>query len=447
MILACATLSISPTCAQPAVAASGGLTLSIGYNDAKPSSWHDEAGLPHGIFLETLEAIAEAEGWTISWIFADWDTLLSGLKSGTLDIVPAIVRTPSREEFAASTEESIMTDWGHVYTRANGGIRSVLDLEGKRVGALENDFWFSVDGSLRDLASGFGITPVYVYFKDYSSMFAALSQGEIDAADASNSLGIVWQPLLPIVPSPLLYNPIELRLAMSRTAPGAAALAARLDDALLALRPRSPEVIQNILEKYQVPVKKEYQTPEWVIIALAILVAVLSAAMVFMVIQTMALCKSNAKAAVAAASLGIAKEKLEHLLGEKELLVHEPSHRVKNNLQIILSLVRLVGGDDESGPLFEVREKVYSIAMIEEELHAHGELDEELLRSFFEALAGRLADHSSGPPGFDVISSAGLGYRLINALVSQLGGRLSATTDGGAEVSIELPASMRAVRA
>jgi len=513
IMIACAIISVSPIASQPAVVPSRSLPLRIGYYDAKPSCWRDESGLPRGIFVDTLEAMADAEGWTITWIFAEWDDLLDGLKSGTLDIVPAIVRTPAREKFAAFTDESIMTDWGEVYIRKDGGIRSVLDLKGKRVGALENDFWFSGDGSLRDLVASFGINSEYVFFKDYSSMFTALSKGAIDAAAASNSLGIVWQPIMPILPSPILYNPIELRLATSRTAPGGVALAGKLDGAIRALRLRSPEVIQDILEKYQVPVKLKYEIPQWVIIMLAMLVVVLSAAMVFMLIQTKALRRSNAEAAAAAASLCTAKEALERVLGEKELLVHELSHRVKNNLQIILSLVGLVGHDDESGPLFEVREKVYSIAMIEEELHAHGELDEESLRSFFETLAGRLADYSIGPsprftfeasiggrvvtaaaavplalvlselaanamhhgrspdgsvevvlsmlvlvngsgrivfrdcgpgfvPGFDVVHSQGLGYRLINALVSQLGGKLSARTDHGAEVAIDVPASI-----
>ncbi len=512
MIAACALLAVSPIASQQTTMRSGELSLRIGYYDAKPSCWRNESGEPRGIFIDTLEALAEAEGWTISWIFAGWDELLDALESGTLDIVPAIVRTAARERYAAFTEESIMTDWGEVYARANGGIQSVLDLEGKRVGALENDFWFSGDGSLRDLASGFGVNAAYVYFKDYSSLFSALSEGTIDAAAASNSLGLVWQPLLPIVPTPVLYNPIELRLAVSRAAPGGAALARRIDAAIRALRERSPEALRLILERYQVPVRMRYEVPDWVSIALAILVVVLAASIVFVLIQDRALRASNNAKSTALENLHAAKGNLERLLGEKELLVHELSHRVKNNLQIILSLVGLVD-DDAEGPLAELREKVYSIAFIEEELHARGALDEASLRSFLAELAGRLAstgmettplfsfeaslrgkvigaqaaiplaliiselaanavrygrradssveavlrvlvleDGSGGivfrdlgpgfAPGFDPAISPGLGYRLINALVSQLGGRLSARNNGGAEVTITVPASI-----
>jgi two-component sensor histidine kinase len=300
--------------------------------------------------------------------------------------------------------------------------------------------------------------------------------------------------------------------------PEGADLARRIDAAIRALRVRSPEALRLILEKYQVPVQMRYEVPDWVSIALTILVVILASSIVFVLVQDKALRASDAAKTTALDNLRSAKEELERLLGAKELLVHELSHRVMNNLQIILSLVGLVGDDDSAGgPLAELREKVYSIALIEEELHTRGALGEASLRSFLGELAGRLASTSLGfeprfafvpslggrvvgaqaaiplaliiselaanavrygrgadgsvevelrvsvledgsgaivfkdkgpgfAPEFVPSRSPGLGYRLINALVSQLGGRLSARNDGGAEISIALPASIWAER-
>jgi len=494
--------------AQPTQVKPQALTVHVGYYDARPSCWRDESGQPSGIFIDTLNLLATRHGWIIRYTFAEWDQLLDGLETGTLDLILAIVRTPEREAFAVFTEEAVMTDWGEVYAREGGNIRSILDLEAKRIGALEHDFWFSGTGSLKDLCAAFGIKPEYVYYPDYTTLFTALDDGKIDAAAASNSLGLIWQPVSRIVPTPVLYNPIELRFAASRKAPGGVALAASIDEAIRAQREEDPESLRDILELYAVPVREEYVIPAWVSIALAALVAVLSAAIVILARQAHALLTS-------ARGLKIAKEKLEKSLEEKDLLVHELSHRVKNNLQIILSLVGLVQGEDDDlaeGALAELREKIYSISLIEEELHARGTIDEASLRSFFVAVTEQLAltckdamphfiletdlreaslvpsaaiplalilnelaanairhgrgsdgnvaaafrvvvhENGSGeitvkdggagfPQGFDVVRTPGLGYRLITALVSQLKGKLSTRSNGGAEVNITIPRS------
>ncbi|MEI6875213.1 MAG: sensor histidine kinase [Spirochaetota bacterium] len=72
-----------------------------------------------------------------------------------------------------------MTDWGAVFARPGQEPSSILDLDGRIVGALENDFWFSGPGSLRDLCASFGINPKYRYFADYSSLFEALAKYQV----------------------------------------------------------------------------------------------------------------------------------------------------------------------------------------------------------------------------------------------------------------------------
>jgi anti-sigma regulatory factor (Ser/Thr protein kinase) len=91
--------------------------IRVGYYDAKHSCWRDESGLPRGIFIDTLNLLADKEGWNISYIFAEWNQLLDGLKAGTLDLIPAIVRTPEREAslrsfFEAMTERLTLTCTG-----------------------------------------------------------------------------------------------------------------------------------------------------------------------------------------------------------------------------------------------------------------------------------------------------------------------------------------------
>ena len=264
-------------------------TVRLGYYDAKPSCFRDSDGKPSGIFIDVIEAVAQRRAWRMEYRFSSWDELLSGLRSGIIDLVPAIVRTPAREGFAAFTQESVMTDWGTVFSRPGGGFSSIFYLEGRTVGALENDFWFSGQGSLRDLCASFGIHPKYRFYPDYSSLFRALGAGEVDAATGSDSLGIVWAPRLPVIATSIVYNPIELRFAASLAAPGGRDLALELDRSLAAIREDSPEVFSSALAKYQVPLRREFRVPPWVFPVLTATSLVLIIAVAFLVAQRRAL--------------------------------------------------------------------------------------------------------------------------------------------------------------
>ncbi len=273
--------------------AEGLKAVEVGYYDAKPSCFRDAGGNPGGIFIDVLEAVARREGWELHYHFETWNRLLEGLKGGGLDLVPAIVLTPEREGFAVFTRESVMTDWGAVFSRTAGGPSSILDLDMRKVGALENDFWFSGPGSLKSLCASFNIHPDYVFFMDYPSLFKALESGSVDAAVGSNSLGISSTPHRSILATSIVYNPIELRFAASRASPGGVLLARELDTALASIRADSPEVFSAALAKYQVPLRREFRAPRWLLAALAATILVLIVVVILLIAQRRALRSSQ----------------------------------------------------------------------------------------------------------------------------------------------------------
>ena len=70
---------------------------------------------------------------------------------------------------------------------------------------------------------------------------------------------------------------------------------------------------------------------------------------------------------------------LERLVSQKQVLLAEVNHRVKNNLSIILSLLnmqKIKAEDDTHAELFEeVKEKVYAISLLQEQLHSNDRVD------------------------------------------------------------------------
>jgi polar amino acid transport system substrate-binding protein len=260
--------------------------IRLGYYDANPSCYRDAEGRPRGIFIDIVKKLAEREGWQIQYIYDSWDNLLAALKTGNVDLVPAIVKTTERETFAAFTDESIMTDWGVVFTKAGKAPISIMDLHNKKVGALEQDFWFSGPHSFKELCDSFDIHPIYQYYADYSTMFTELARDKIDAAVGSNSLGIVYTPLLPIVSTSILYNPIELRFASSLASQkGGRKLVLELDSAIRQLKRDSPEYFSSILSTYQIPLRREFVTPLWLFLSSIATGLVLLIAVIMLVIQ------------------------------------------------------------------------------------------------------------------------------------------------------------------
>jgi two-component sensor histidine kinase/CheY-like chemotaxis protein len=120
-------------------------------------------------------------------------------------------------------------------------------------------------------------------------------------------------------------------------------------------------------------------------------------------------------------------------LAEKEVLLKEVHHRVKNNLQVIASLLRLQAGVFEDGALSialrESQNRVESMAMIHEQLYQTGDLREVdlaehaslLLNNLLHSYGvddGRIAGHVTMVPlqlGVDRAIPAGL---ILNELVS-----------------------------
>ena len=469
----------------------------IGYYDAEPSCWMDESGAPRGVFVDLFEDVAARNGWKARWKFREWDELLDGLKSGDIEIVPAIVETAGREPFAIFIEENVMLDWGAVLVGEGSDISTVLDLHRRKVGHLPNDFWFDGPGALSSLADSFGVEPDYVFFDGYGELFAALGAGRIDAAVGSNSLFLINGARFGVSATPIIYNPVELKYAVSRSLRDGPELAAAIDRAVAAIKQETPGRLQAILASHSVPVRAEVVLPRWAVAVMAASLGLLAVMLAVAIAQALRLLRSN--------------RKLVEALRAKDAYLHETHHRVRNNLQLVVSLLRLESDSLADGKsriaLEDAKSRVLAMSIIEENIYEAGDLDETALRNFVEDLVATMEGQFGGhrfsashridlgddrlplgsatplalmmnelvqnscrhgaddsgrieleisllrepgsryrlivrdrgpgfPPDFDPAADSGLGFALVNALAAQLGGTLETANDAGAVVSV-----------
>jgi two-component sensor histidine kinase len=91
---------------------------------------------------------------------------------------------------------------------------------------------------------------------------------------------------------------------------------------------------------------------------------------------------------------------LEERLRENEALLREIHHRVKNNLQVISSLIRLQAprfvGNGTQGLLIDVQSRISAMALIHEILYGTGNLAEVDFLGYVEALSSSLSDTYCG---------------------------------------------------
>jgi two-component sensor histidine kinase len=113
---------------------------------------------------------------------------------------------------------------------------------------------------------------------------------------------------------------------------------------------------------------------------------------------SMAVRKATEKVSLIRALKG-ERDRLTRSLAEKEILIQEVHHRVKNNLAVIASLLRLqataLADDRLSSALRDSQNRVESMALIHEQLYANADLREVDLAQHASLLAGSLF-HSYG---------------------------------------------------
>jgi PAS domain S-box-containing protein len=188
-----------------------------------------DGGRPQGLFVDLVEEVARREGWTIRYVPGTLAEGLARLERGDVELMADLRRTPAREQIYAFSQVPVMHTWNQVYARPDSGIRSVVDLAGKRVAVLDG----SVQDHFASVARGFGVQVTMLTYPDYRSAFAAVADGMADAVIATAHHGPMRLEA-GLTDTSVVFDPAELFFAAPRN--GDPALLAALDRDLADLK-------------------------------------------------------------------------------------------------------------------------------------------------------------------------------------------------------------------
>ncbi len=246
----------------------------VGVYQNPPLSFLDEAGNPSGFFPELLAADRDHD-WSLTYVFCSWSECLQQLDQGKIDLLAPIAFTPQRSKKYDFLKTTVLSNWGQIFIPSRATVSSILDLNGKRVAAVRDDVYLEGAGGLRELAHNFDLNIQIVKVANYDRALHAVKDGRADAALVNRIFGAWHREKLNLVPSSVLINPVDVRIAFARGR--GSALKTEFDTVLRRWKKQDTSPYHQLLTKWLSPGHKANLLPVWFVPLLTALVTTLLA--------------------------------------------------------------------------------------------------------------------------------------------------------------------------
>ncbi len=175
-----------------------------------PLVFTGEDGRIDGLYIDVLNEIAKQEGWSLIFVGGTFVECLDLLEQGWVELMVAIAYTEERARRFDYNSQTVLTNWGRIYTREKSQISSLLDLQNTRIAYVEGDIYYQ---DLKNTLEKFGIETKFVLSEDYEDILEKIDRGEVDAGVVARFFGNIHENRFRVASTGIIFKPIELRFA------------------------------------------------------------------------------------------------------------------------------------------------------------------------------------------------------------------------------------------
>lgn len=273
--------------------------LTVGVYDNAPKVFLSESGKPAGIFIDIIEDIAKSAGWRLRYLPGTWAEGLDRLAKGEIDLMPDVAYSPERSKHYSFHGVPVLSSWSQVYAHKRSGIRSILDLDGKRIAVLEGSV--QQEAFIR-LTESFGLHMELVAVPDYTTMFELVADNRADAGITNRFYGLMHAKQMGLEGTGVIFDPSDLLFAATKNDPKQ--VLNTIDNRLSDLK-RDPQSVYYASLKRWTSEQVELKLPMWLSVA-----GLVAAVVLLMSIAGAFVLKHQVRARTM--ELRQANEKLEH---------------------------------------------------------------------------------------------------------------------------------------
>lgn len=191
-------------------------TVTVGVYEDPPKIFTSESGKPSGIFIDIIKQIAKLEDWNLNFVHGTWAEGLDRLAKREIDLMPDVAYTADREEIYSFHKVPVLSVWSQVYAPKNSGIQSILDLNGKRVAALEQTIQLE---TFKRLTNSFGLKITLIPVPDYKTEFEMIVSRKADAGLTNRFYGLMYARKFGLEDTPVMFDPAPFFFAAQKGDP------------------------------------------------------------------------------------------------------------------------------------------------------------------------------------------------------------------------------------
>jgi diguanylate cyclase (GGDEF)-like protein/PAS domain S-box-containing protein len=182
-------------------------TVRVGLYANEPKIFQNNAGQPAGILGELLLAIAREEGWQLQPVPCAWQQCLQLAQDGEIDLLPDVAFNEERARVLDFHRVPSLFSWSQLYSHEEVQLRSVLDLRGLRIAALEGSIQYQY---LQNLLYSFGLQAQMIPLRDLRQGFELVVARQADAVAANHLFGDFNAPSYRLTGTPIMFQPAQL---------------------------------------------------------------------------------------------------------------------------------------------------------------------------------------------------------------------------------------------